>query len=220
MPKWGLISTSLPDLLPMRNRSPGIHVSDVIHDLCVRLGHYKRSPHTENTTSRWQLGCALEDAIAERFARDAPSNYMRGFELQQDGLYLTPDLLHVEPSRLTVVEVKLTWVSSRNWPVEITDCDMSQLTHNVAQQVVAQYKANNSESSTKTYFKYELQLAAYCYALQTCYGQLITVMPMGAYRYDEFEVHARTWNVEFTPEELRDRWKLLLQYAEEMKCQN
>jgi hypothetical protein len=111
---YRLVSEGMPDLLPMTGRSPGIHVSDVIHDLCVSLGHYEPGDFDGPAMTRMQLGCALEHAIVHRFALDSPDRYVQPGELELDGLYGTPDLLDLEDGADT--EIKLTWMSSRHDP--------------------------------------------------------------------------------------------------------
>lgn len=107
-----LLSDQMPDMLPMQGRSLGVHVSDVISDLCVRLGHYGDDT---TLTSTWaQLGCAIEDALWSRFERHSPGEYCRGSEMVVDGIYMTPDFARL--SDLTPDECKLTWMSAANGP--------------------------------------------------------------------------------------------------------
>lgn len=106
-----LIGTEIPNLLPSRDRSPGIHHSVVLSDLCVRLGHYEKS---ELSMSRLQLGLAFEDIIADRYARHDPGRYFRPGELEIDGLPITLDL--ADCRRYGPDEIKLTWLSSSHPP--------------------------------------------------------------------------------------------------------
>lgn len=111
MSEWRQIRDGIPDLVPMTDRSPGMHVSTIIHHLCVQRGDYKeRDSNSELPMSRLQLGCALETAIADRYALTYPGRYIRPGELCKDGLFGTPDLFDCQDS--AVEEVKLTWMSS------------------------------------------------------------------------------------------------------------
>lgn len=211
MPITRLIATSLPDLLPMRDRSSGLHVSDVIHDICVRLGDYERSEGGPEM-SRLQLGCALEDAIKRRYTEDRPGEYVQGFETQLDGLYLTDDLLCLCPWR--VHEIKFTWMSSRAWPCGIDDVDLSPLTNPARQAIVNQYHADGGEHLESKYRKYWLQGASYCHARGTNTCHLTVIHAMGAYR--DFRVDARTWERVWTDDELRDNWSLITRHAATM----
>lgn len=106
-----LISTSLPDLLPMQNRSPGLHVTDIIKDLCIRRGYFEAG---ELNMNRLQFGCAVEDMISLRYSQQYPGRYIQLGELTLDGIHGTSDLwdcLLDEPN-----EFKATWQSSRHDP--------------------------------------------------------------------------------------------------------
>lgn len=103
----------MPDLLPMQGRSPGVHVSNVISDLCVRLGFF--SGDTILTSVWAQLGCALEWAVIQRYARHYPNRYAILGELEEDGLFGTPDLYDMDKN--AVVEIKLSWMSTKQ-PVD------------------------------------------------------------------------------------------------------
>lgn len=107
-----LVSSGLPNLVPDLDRSEGIHHSDVLSDLCVRLGHYDKS---EMEMSRLQLGFAMEDAIAERYAQHFPNRYIRPGELSLGDLPITLDLLDTIP--YTPEECKLSWLSSKHDPM-------------------------------------------------------------------------------------------------------
>lgn len=106
-----LLSSTMPDLLPMQDRSPGIHLSDIINDLSIRQGHYAASPLN---MARAQLGCALEWAMIERLMRHHPGRYIRLPEVEKDGVYCTLDLLdrHLRSPH----EFKLTWQSLSSGP--------------------------------------------------------------------------------------------------------
>lgn len=106
-----LVSTGIPNLLPSRDRSLGLHHSEVLSDLCIRLGHYEKS---EMSMSRVQWGLAVEDVIADRYSRDDPGRYFCPGELDIDGLPITLDL--AQTSDCTPDELKSTWISSRHAP--------------------------------------------------------------------------------------------------------
>lgn len=105
-----VIDEPIPNLLPMTGRSKGIHISSVIHDLCIQLGHYEEQESIEMT--RMQLGCALEHAIIHRFSLDNPHRFVQLGELEKDGYFGTPDLYDTVDE--CVDEIKLTWMSSRH----------------------------------------------------------------------------------------------------------
>lgn len=105
--KATLISSVMPDILPMRGRSPGIHLSDIIRDLSIRQGHFQDGPLN---MARANLGNALEWALIDRLMRQYPNRYMRIPEIERDGIYVTCDLADRMERRPN--EFKLTWMSS------------------------------------------------------------------------------------------------------------
>src|ERR1044071_3061014 len=89
-----LISAQMEDLLPMTNRTQGVvHLSEIIHDLSVRLGYYE--PGDADIT-RFQFGSALEHAIKDRYRLQYPGRYVELGELEHDGVFCTPDLFDTE----------------------------------------------------------------------------------------------------------------------------
>jgi len=99
----------------MQGRSPGVHVSEVIHDLATRLGHYEaRDEITPEARCMMELGCALEDAVIDRLTRHSPGRYVQPGELELDDIYGTPDLLDIDD--YAIEECKLTWMSSNHDP--------------------------------------------------------------------------------------------------------
>src|SRR5688500_6103953 len=112
MPTVELVSSVMPQLLPMEGRSPGIHVSEIIHNLYVRLKHY--DPREEVNQAQFELGNAWEWAIIARHERHDPKRFLRLGELELDGLYGTPDLGDVVEDAIR--EFKATWLSVKWGP--------------------------------------------------------------------------------------------------------
>lgn len=112
-----LLYEGMPDLLPMQGRSSGIHVSEVIHELCIRLGYFKGELDEKPNNSWMQLGCALEDSLVRRFDEHHPGKYVRVGELELDGLFGTPDLVNVDD--WADEEIKLSWMSSARPPDDV-----------------------------------------------------------------------------------------------------
>lgn len=111
-----LITDEMPFLLPMENRSQGIHVSEVIHDLCVSMGHYEVRGEGIDPPSRirMELGNTFEWAMINRMQENDPDRFIQPGELYFDGLYGTPDLYDYRHHR--VHEMKLTWMSAKHGP--------------------------------------------------------------------------------------------------------
>lgn len=182
-----LLSSAMPNLLPMENRSAGLHVSEIIHYLCYKLGIFKeREPSADGAEAdpnmAWmQLGCALEHAIAQRYELHEPGRYSCVGELEQDNIYLTPDLYdHVDNA---VVEIKLAWMSS------------------------------DQDVDGDRFWRYWVQVKAYCYVLETLIGRLHVAHVMGNYR-DKREPRYNVWEQRFTREELVSNWQMLVTTAQ------
>lgn len=111
-----LVSTGLKDLYPMV-RSEGKHVSHAIRRVCIQLGHFDDSPFPDDKT-RLEMGTSFEDslvtALANRVQLSDPGRYIRPGELLHNGVYGTLDLFDV--INWAVVEVKLTWLSTKWGP--------------------------------------------------------------------------------------------------------
>jgi len=186
MPTIKLIpTTGIPDLLPMTNRSPGVHVSTIIHDLaCNVLKHYKSSPLD---MTRAQLGCALEHAIIHRYSLHYPGEYIQPGEIQIDNTFGTPDLYHTITN--VAPEIKLSWMSSKHAPTSLCDSDK--------------------------FWKFETQMKAYCHMLGITTSRLQICHIMGDYSYDQIKGAPtyRIWEYEFTRDELLQNWSMLRTHA-------
>lgn len=81
-----------------------------------------------------------------------------------------------------VEEIKLTWMSSRH------------------------------ETHSKKFWKYWVQLKAYCWMWETCLGRLSVCHVNGDYRFGEVSGNPiyRRWEAEFSRKELKDNWEMLL----------
>jgi hypothetical protein len=107
---------------------------------------------------RANLGNALEHAIIEAMAREHPGRYVRPGQIEYDGVLGTPDLWDIgDPDYVddpAVVEVKLTWASSRR-AADIEDA---------------------------WFWRYWTQLKSYARMSQFYRGRLIIYFVMGDYR--------------------------------------
>jgi len=112
--KVELIGTSIPALLPSVNRSPGLHVSEIITSLCLAFGYFEPGGADDLSTTWGQLGFAMEQTIADRYAEHYPGRYVRPGEFQKDSIYLSPDLYDVDEDQPE--ELKLSWMTAKNEP--------------------------------------------------------------------------------------------------------
>lgn len=139
MSRITLLSTEMPDLLPMLDRSPGIHLSDIINHISISLGHYKPTPLN---IARAQLGSTFEWAMIERLLRHYPGRFTRVPERYLDGIYITGDLF--DKSLWRPHEFKMTWQSAAHTPAQF---DNEQGFWKYRTQACAQAKVMRSDSA-------------------------------------------------------------------------
>jgi hypothetical protein len=187
MPKFELVEREIPDLLPMDHRAPGLHVSSIIHDLCIELGHYEDSSDKKLPMTRLQIGQAIEWALIERMRRHFPDRYGKVGELTLDGISGNADLFdHYD---FITDEIKCTWLSARH----------------------------ADDPSSKKLWKYWVQLKAYCRMLETGIGRLHIVCLNGYYTYKDGDgPQYRLWKAAFSRKELDDNWAMLRKHGAKM----
>ncbi len=182
-----IIREGIPWLKPQLWRPPGLHVSGIIHDICVGLGHYEDSGPSDWSAAdrtRMELGCALEDAIVQRYAEHYPDKYLQIGAVEADDIWGTPDLIDLDD--WAVEEIKLTWLSSR-W-----DWD------------------------SQKFWKFWRQLMAYCWIVKSRVGRLHVCNINGDYKYgkgDGGKPQYRVWEQVWTVAELRQNWEMLSRHG-------
>lgn len=189
-----LISTGIPNLLPMQFRSPGLHHSTVLSDLLVRMGHWsppiihpdRESENKEKimVMTRMQLGQAFEEILADRYARAYPDRYYYPGELEIDGLPITPDL--VDSSHYGPDSIKYTWISSK-WPIE-----------------------------HEKFTYHWMQLKSECIALHSDIARLHICHNMGDYSFGNDAVIFNVWRQRFSKNELDHHRTIILKHRDRM----
>lgn len=189
-----LLSTGLDELLPMtRSGDPTHHISWIVRELCIKLGHFTTSNMTPEQQTRMELGSVFEDAVVRALAaryEEHADEYVCPGEYELDGLIGTPDLLEIPDLKrshiTTVIEIKLTWMSARWDPESIK------------------------------FWRYWVQLMAYCKLVGTHHGQLHVCHINGDYRENRLPIY-RVYGVEFTDAELSENWAMLVSNGEVMR---
>ena len=182
--KHDLIAQGIPELLPMdRSGDPTSHISYIIRYLCIKLGHFEPDEDTGEPIdlTLLELGSAWERAVVNALCqRYAETHPDRYLQIGE----LVKDGLIGTPDLAdlidwAILEIKLTKLSLRH------DFDSDK------------------------FWKYRVQLMAYCYMLGTLKGELHVCHINGDYKMSRSPVY-NVWMVEFTPNELRDNWRMLL----------
>lgn len=97
-------------------RAPGVHVSQIVDDIAITMGWFKRAERTEGggvgigaEEMFWELGVAWE----ETYARGLKALYggEKPAPRTLDGITGSPDWVRASGA---IDEIKLTWISSRD----------------------------------------------------------------------------------------------------------
>lgn len=196
MPTVELLADGLGALVPpMPGRSPGLHVSDVVRDLCLGLGHFEER---DLQPTRMALGCIMEHAIINKLQQVDPDNWMVPGELELGGLYGTPDITNCATRRKR--EIKLTWASSRHTTIGAAGpCPACKA------------------AFCRKGWRYEVQLGAYVHMDGETEGELDVTYVNGDGTFMGDCVR-RVWVIGWTPDELRANWRMLVNRAAQMRA--
>ena len=187
MPTVELVQEGAPILCPMQGRSKGDHVSVLVHELCLELGHYKEDDGEVNQ-ARLELGNAWEYALINRLQLDDPDRYIQPGELELDGVYGTPDILDMVEK--ADCEIKCSFMSCKHGP--------------------GSDKFFKYETQLKAYL-HMLATPKHRWLV----GYLHVCFVMGDYKYGSPTSGPvyRIWRYVFTPQELEMNWKMLMNQA-------
>lgn len=178
-----LIGEGIGELLPMeRGGTPDRHVSYLIRKLCLRLGHFKDTGE-EPDIDRMELGSAFEDAIVDGLSRRYARAHPHRF-IKPGELEL--DGLLGNPDLFdcvdcAVIEIKLTWMSAEQDP------------------------------EGKKFWKYWIQLMAYCKMMGILLGRLHVGHIMGDWDRSKGlpRPQYKRWERRFTQREVDNNWVML-----------
>jgi len=190
------IDTRLTDVLMDKfghpDRSPGLHASQIWHDMAVGIGRKAESVDQKSLEEYGTIGFVwervLEKTLADITADTEPGRYMRVGERVRDGILMTPDYMDLDyfgdgSSLLGVEEWKVKWCSYR--------------------------KGDNLE---KNFWEWLVQQKTYCYEMETPYSRLRALFIAGDWKGD-VTPKLRTWEFEWGSRELADNWEMLRGHA-------
>lgn len=184
-----LVATGIPELIPMiRTGDPRNHVSYVIRRLSIELGHFEDTGGPPSM-SLMEVGSTFEDvvgrALADRWA-ESTIDANRDRFVRPGELML--DGLIGTPDLFDVIddamiEVKLTKMSSRH------------------------------DINSPKFWKYWVQLMAYCRMFEVTKGRLHIGHINGDYSYRSPDIVYRIWEDDFTITQLKNNWRMLVTNA-------
>jgi hypothetical protein len=173
-------------------RSAGVHMSDLYGAYYRELDpkRYDKDPETSNPLVP-ELGTAWEALLKIRLKKAFPQWDMEPGEFvePQYGIAYSPDVTIYNGST-KLGEIKLTFMSCREWPKERT---------------------NQFPPAAD---KYLSQMKLYCYCLGVNEAVLMALFVNGAGSFkDRLGPEFRMWNIEFTARELREEWETMTGFA-------
>lgn len=192
MEKTPLAPISVRDLVAANpdsvNRTPGLHVTDIIAVIMAKLDpkkHARNAEFAEHDLENWQeMGFLWEDLLSRIFAArvymDGVERFRPG-ELTCEGIMLSPDGLALDDTQRAGVrleEYKCTWKSSK-------DFDLYD----------------------RRFLKWLIQIQAYCYATGARVCHLYVLHLNGS--YERFIPEVRPWELRFSDREIEDAWMMI-----------
>ena len=97
------------------SRSPGLHLSDVIHDMDRELMRTERGELDDATRLQFEKGWLWEEALSQAFAKKGAK---RIGEILEDGITMTPDGVSFDGDDFVVEEYKCTALSADKPPTD------------------------------------------------------------------------------------------------------
>lgn len=170
-------------------RSPGLHLSSIYGSLFEELEPQRFKQDGPPPPLKLEAGLTFEMLLEEGLARRMAGSERPGEFTTPEGVIYSPDLLLFN-GVMRLGEIKLTWMSSREMPTEV------------------------ATTLPPKFEKWLVQMRAYCYHLQTCHARLYAFFVNGNYQRP-FEPDLRAWDIEFSPRELADNWRMLLTHAKQ-----
>lgn len=220
------IASGIPNLLPSLHRSQDtLHVSDIIHSICLENGYYAAGDNPP--VSKMQLGLSLEYAIAARYAAQFPGAFHQVGEItgkiadsgSSTIVYGSPDLICSGGGpficqKSTADYLPESWIIDINPDGTYTIVIDNNVNKGSIDEIKLTWQSSKDPITHDKYWKRWAQLAAYCYMWQTDVGRLHMCHVNGDYKTGDSEYHI--YEVRFTGRELRENWALLSRHGERM----
>lgn len=176
-------------------RTDGLHVSQIYGDLdkLINKQRYASGMAEDDLSMFGQIGFlwerVLEVALADVTIGGDPARYFRPGELLHEGLLLTPDYADLDffgngSLVMGLEEWKVCWKSVNAW---------------------ADFEKN--------FWRWKVQMMAYCYALGILHARMRVLFIAGDWKGNIVpQVKMREFT--FTERELTDNWQMLVRHAE------
>lgn len=177
-------------------RSPGCHVSDIIKRVLVKLDpkRYGKDQQADDTENWQETGFIWEDILGRAIAtRGEQGDRWRPGEVTLDHVAGSPDSIESgvqdDDPPFVVGEYKATWKSCRDIDTPTPGAGLID----------------------SKFIGYLIQLQAYCHMIQTTRARLYILFMNGDYQ--RYVPQMRCYQIDFTPRELQEQWRSLLNTA-------
>lgn len=196
------------------DRSPGLHLSDIIRDIAIRTGVLKikdvidevanlsLTPYQIEELARlpefaadpnftvaacWRIFCGL--AFEEYWAATHPELIFHFGEVSRDGIAGTPDAV---------------------WPTWL-DLGGGNTIARPGPEVLCELKFTWKSTNNPNNWMYEAQIKSYCKMMGIRRARLTILYVNGA--YGPFEPQVRIIDYEFSDQELNENWTMIVRHA-------
>lgn len=176
-------------------RSEGLHLSQIYNDLYCDLEPKRYVRGSLPDPLRMEAGLALEEMLESGLRNRLRGDGRPEEFVSDEGIICSPDLIifnHVT----RVGEIKLSWLSTRELPTEV------------------------SNHLPPKFSKYTVQMMAYCHVVQTPYARLYFFGVNGGYEFLRKGGRGTppgpkllAFDIEFTKRELDENWSMCLNHA-------
>jgi hypothetical protein len=181
-------------------RGEGVHMSTLYNAMYATLEPARFDTGTPMDVLKLEAGMAMEELLERAIKERLTSHFKEGTDRPEElcepeyGILYSPDLLIFNGVPLRDGEIKLTWLSSRDCPTDI------------------------SNGFPPKFDKWFTQMKLYCRCLETPYARLMGFFVNG--RYNHFkggDPEFLVWDIEFTARELREEWETVIGFAKGAK---
>ncbi len=181
---------------PKQARSEGVHGSNIIRSIALKVGFLDKKWATGlNLTDaheitdpkailRMRIGLAWEEHILPSL----PDVVDHPGEMELQGIYMTHDGESVDR----------VFTGSRGYEV-------------IVHEVKVTYKSSRKAADLKSQWMWLTQMKAYCKGLNTRYARIYILFICGDYTYP-IEPEYRVFEIEFTEEEINQNWSMIADY--------
>jgi hypothetical protein len=189
----------LPESAPtFEPRAPGLHLSDIVHDLCTTLdpARFGGRDATAGADDEVEEDLAtvpiifLGMAFEEKLDRCLPGVSYRPPPMQYKGIWMSADRVSFEDAGLVVEEHKLTKMSG----------------------------AQDVQGPKFAHWFYQLKF--YCSGFETTHGRIRACFVNADYRFGKTPATEpagrmyRVWDIEFSKQELQDNDSMIIRHAQ------